>query len=686
MRLWHNNLLMALRTGICILLLTNLTAFALDLDQVMAAPFASELVSGPGGRIAWVVNAKGARNIFVAEKPDYRGRQLTHYTGDDGTDIGQMHWLSDGKGIVFVRGGDLEHLGSANPNPSNQAAIPDQALEVAWLADGAVKKLADGHSPAVLGDRVAFVKGGQVWAVDLKGDAKAAALVSSKGTATDLETAPDGSSIAIISSRGDHAFLGVYTLASKELKYLDPSVDTDLAPVWSPDSKSIAFIRTPASSGTRVFGPQRTAKQGWTIRIADVATGRSRKVFEASAGAGSRFAIDSGGTPLMWADGRLVFPWERDGWLHLYSVSIDGGEASLLTPGDFEVEFMSLATDRKSVVYASNQDDIDRRHVWRVSVRGGERPRRITNGNGLEWAPAELDGGALVYLRSDTKTPSRAAILEGSASRDLAPEIVPAGYAAQALVEPQPVMISAADGMMIHGQLFMPPAGGPSKKPALIFFHGGSRRQMLLGRHSMYYYSNAYGMNQYLASKGYIVLSVNYRSGIGYGLNFREALNYGTAGASEYNDVIGAGLYLRNRPDVDASRMGLWGGSYGGYLTALGLARGSEMFKCGVDFHGVHDWTKLRRGIESEPDVARIAFQSSPMASIDTWKSPVLLIHGDDDRNVPFGESVRLVEALRDRNVHVEQLIFPDEIHDFLTHGHWLASYKAMEDFFQRLL
>ncbi len=113
---------------------------------------------------------------------------------------------------------------------------------------------------------------------------------------------------------------------------------------------------------------------------------------------------------------------------------------------------------------------------------------------------------------------------------------------------------------------------------------------MLLGWHYMYYYSNAYALNQYLANSGYVVLSVNYRSGIGYGLDFREALHYGAAGGSEYNDVQGAGVYLRTRADVDPARIGAWGGSYGGYLTAMALARASDLFRAGVDFHGVHDW------------------------------------------------------------------------------------------------
>ena len=216
---------------------------------------------------------------------------------------------------------------------------------------------------------------------------------------------------------------------------------------------------------------------------------------------------------------------------------------------------------------------------------------------------------------------------------------------------------------------------------------------MLLGWHYMDYYNNAYAMNQYLASQGYVVLSINYRSGIGYGLNFREAINYGASGASEFNDVEGAGLYLRTRADVDAAHIGLWGGSYGGYLTALGLARASNLFAAGVDFHGVHDWSARANpnaaaatAGAARDDAARTAFESSPMASVRTWRSPVLLIHGDDDRNVNFNETITMANALRQQGVYFEQLILPDEIHGFLRHASWLRGYHAAVDFFHRKL
>jgi dipeptidyl aminopeptidase/acylaminoacyl peptidase len=397
----------------------------------------------------------------------------------------------------------------------------------------------------------------------------------------------------------------------------------------------------------------------------------------------------------MWGQGdRIVFPWERDGWTHLYAVSAAGGDATLLTPGDFEVEHVSIAPDHASILYSSNQGDIDRRHIWRVGVSGG-KPAPVTSGTGLEWSPVQTsDGKAVAILRSDVKVPGRPALVVGTAApRDIAPELIPASFPASALVTPQQVIFPAGDGMLLHGQLFLPPGGAKGERhPAVVFFHGGSRRQMLLGWHYMYYYSNAYAMNQFLASRGFVVLTVNYRSGIGYGLNFREALDYGATGGSEYNDVQGAGLFLRARADVDSSRIGAWGGSYGGYLTALALSRSSDIFSAGVDMHGVHDWNLEWETfvpgwrILKDQEARRTAFLSSPMAYESTWRSPVLLIQGDDDRNVAFSQTVQLAEDLRKQGVDVEQLIFPDEVHDFLLHKNWLAAYAASFDFFSRKL
>ena len=647
--------------------------------DALSAPFPSELTAAPAGaRLAWVFNERGARNVGIAEPPAYRGRRLTSYTQDDGQEITELSWSQDGRAIAYVRGEGTNRSGEY-PNPTHD---PKGVRQMVWVAmlDGTAREIGEGHFPAASRDRVYFVRGGQIWSAPLEGNDKPAQLIHARGQAETLRLSPDGARLAFTTARVDHSFIGVYDIVSARLRFVDPSTDRDTSPVWSPDSRQVAFLRT--TSGRFTPGPRRTAHP-WSIRIADAATGEGREVWRAMEGAGSAFRVLGSNQPLFWAAGdRLVFPWERDGWLHLYTVPVRGGDARLLTPGAFEVEHVTLASRGDEIVYSSNQGDIDRRHIWKVTLNG-DAPVAVTKGNGIECEPAiSSDGKTIAFLRSDTQLPLRPATTSG----DLAPDAIPPGFPKSAMVEPQQVIFAAADGLEIHGQLFLPKNRSGERAPAVIFLHGGSRRQMLLGWHYMYYYSNAYAMNQYLASRGYVVLSVNYRSGIGYGLNFREALNYGPSGASEFNDVLGAGIYLRGRPDVDPARIGLWGGSYGGYLTAMGLARASDQFAAGVDLHGVHDWSNRDMLAGLAPEVSRLAFQSSPMAYVKDWRSPVLLIHGDDDRNVNFSQTVDLVARLRQQKVYFEELIFPDEIHDFLLHNNWVRAYTAAADFFERKL
>jgi dipeptidyl aminopeptidase/acylaminoacyl peptidase len=211
----------------------------------------------------------------------------------------------------------------------------------------------------------------------------------------------------------------------------------------------------------------------------------------------------------------------------------------------------------------------------------------------------------------------------------------------------------------------------------------------------MGYYSNAYAVNQYLAAHGFVVLSVNYRLGIGYGREYHQPDHAGPFGASEYQDVVAGARFLQTLPGVDPQRIGIWGGSYGGLLTALALARNSDLFKAGVDFHGVHDWSRLlsefvqgkAEGRFEKGDLeqaTRVAWESSPDSSVDSWKSPVLLIQGDDDRNVSFQQTVDLAQRLRAHDVSFEELVIPNEIHGFLRHDSWLRADGAAAEYLAR--
>ena len=186
-----------------------------------------------------------------------------------------------------------------------------------------------------------------------------------------------------------------------------------------------------------------------------------------------------------------------------------------------------------------------------------------------------------------------------------------------------------------------------------------------------------YGVNQWLASQGYIVLSVNYRLGVGYGRAFRQPENGGARGNSEYKDVLAAGKWLAARDDVDPTRVGIWGLSYGGLLTAEALARNSDVFKLGIDLAGVH-----LEGASLDP--ADVSYTASAISEIDHWKSPVLLIQGDDDRNVNFSQMVGLVQLLRARNIYYELIVYPDDVHETLLHKRWLYSFSRMETFLNK--
>jgi len=153
--------------------------------------------------------------------------------------------------------------------------------------------------------------------------------------------------------------------------------------------------------------------------------------------------------------------------------------------------------------------------------------------------------------------------------------------------------------------------------------------------------------------------------------------------------VLAAAAYLRSRGDVDSARIGLWGGSYGGYLTALGLARNSDLFAVGFDLHGVHhygeDAAAARAQGIGDSALAWIR-RNSPAWDVERWRSPVLLVHGDDDRNVRFQQTTDLAVRLRRLGVRVEELVFPDDVHGFLRHANWVAAYEAGERFFGRVL
>jgi dipeptidyl aminopeptidase/acylaminoacyl peptidase len=715
---------------------------ALTVEQFLSPAWPFELVAAKkADRIAWLSYDRGERNVFTAAAPDFRPVRVTPFRGDNGIDLTTLRISDDGAVVVFVRGHDQNREGWV-ANPTSDPKGAERAIWAARTAGGAAWRLCEGTSPALSpgGRWVAFVNDGQIYRVPVtqaplvtpidKGEQP---LVKAWGTNRGPVWSPDSTRIAFVSERGDHSYIAVYDLGKKTVSYVAPGVDRDTSPTWSPDGKRIAFIRRPglpfgqpSQAGSAGIGnPAGPAAAG--------AQGRGRGGVAAAAGtqgrgaaAGGRGAVDDrpvdglmraafpGGYALafwvadlaagearefwhaqpndrmfpnirdiQWAGDHVIFQAEPEEWIRYYSVGVAGTTTTpiVLTPGDGMVEHISLSSDGRTLFYCTNAGDIERRHVWKVPTAGGDAAQ-LTRGEDIETYPAALASGTRVALLSaGVRRPQSVGVVAatGGTPRIFYPTL-PGDFPAAEHAVPQDVVLKAPDGLEFHNQLFLPrDLKGGERRPAVIFVHGGPVRQMLLGYHYRFFYHLAYGVNQWLANQGYVVLSVNFRSGIGYGKSFRMAPNVGGRGNAEYQDVLAAGKYLQGRADVDPQRIGIWGLSYGGLLTAQALARNSDLFKVGVDLAGVH-----LQGSSLDPET--VSYQSSAISAIDGWTSPVLLRHGDDDRNVAFSQTVGLVQLLRAHGVYHELIVYPDDVHDPLLHKRWVYELTRTGEFLGRFL
>ena len=664
-------------------------------DKFLAFPLAVQIVAAKAPVFAWLMRQGDQTMVMTARSPDFAARKLFAQPDVDGQPITDIAIAADGSRIVYQTGTAL----AGGDEGYNPAALIDPPKATLWLIDaragGTPVKVGLGagayFSPD--GRRLLWRRGRDLWALDLADPAaKPAVLVAGGARFGGAIWTNDGKSLIFAQDRGGWSFLGRYTIGSDRVQWLVTGADRLSAPTLSPDGLTVAYLRWPGRQHDVTY--DLTENQPFAVEIVEIATGTVKTLWQSTGKAGNLSSDDPEGH-LRWADDRnIVFRSEDDGWARLYAVARGGGPVRALTPANCEVAESELAAP-DTLFNVHNCRDIDTRQLSQITVSSGREQAIASNDIVMASAAAAGDGRHVAFAGGNADDAPLLRVLDLKTMRQVRIERPQDyGYAHKFTAPaPQEVRFKASDGMTVPAQLFLPATPGPH--PALVYVHGGPPRQMFPAFHFGQYYASDFATNRRLAELGYVVVAVNYRSGVGYGRDFREAAKRGWRGASEYNDVLGAGRWLSARTDVDPKRVGIWGGSYGGLLTGQALARNSDVFAAGVAIHGVFDWSwpsptpghlnpSRTFGVPEADRPAALA--ASPLGAIDRWKSPVLLFSGDQDMNVDVAETVDLTQKLRARGVDVRTVLLPGEAHDFVRYSSWQRLWQETRQFFDEKL
>jgi dipeptidyl aminopeptidase/acylaminoacyl peptidase len=666
---------------------------AQDIDhEFLEFPMATQISAARRPSFAWLMKQGSDTSVIFVDAPKFRPVKLFARSDAEGEAITDIALSPDGK-IVAVQTGTAFGSNGDAFNPASLIETPKVTIWiVSTLAGSKPIKIGSGSNPSFSpdGSRMLYRNSRDLWSIDLSSAERKPALFIAGGASFGHAIwTNDNRSLIFTQDRGGWSFLGKYTIGEDRIQWLVTGADRLSSPVLSPDGQSIAYLRWPGRQHTISY--DQLENEPFALEVFDFTTGNVRRLHQELGKAGSRSSDDPEGV-LRWADNRdIVFRSEQDGWARLYAIARTGGKPRPLTAPNCEVAESEL-TGPDTLFVVHNCRGIDTRQLSQISVASGHEKEVASRDIVMALAAASGDGQYVAFAGSNAEAAPLPRVMDLKTGRIVFTQSQSDyGYVHQFKAPaPESVRLTSTDGRDVPAQLFLPATKGAH--PALIYVHGGPLRQMFPAFHFGSYYANDFAVNRRLAELGYVVVSVNYRSGTGYGQAFREAPRRGWRGASEYSDVLGAGRWLAQRADVDTKRIGIWGGSYGGLLTAQALARNSELFAAGVAIHGVYDWSwpsptpehqnpsKLFGVGEADKP---LAFQSSPLGAIDGWRSPVLLFSGDRDMNVDVRETVDLQQKLRARGVDVRTVIVPGEAHEMVRHASWLQLWAETRQFFR---
>jgi dipeptidyl aminopeptidase/acylaminoacyl peptidase len=438
-------------------------------------------------------------------------------------------------------------------------------------------------------------------------------------------------------------------------------------------------------------------KDRWYVAL-DAETGKTRVIDALHDDAWVREAGGGFGSPgveFLPDNHRVWFLSERDGWMHLYTVDAadPSGKAKQLTSGKWEITNASLARDGKKFYITSTEQHPGERHFYTVPLEGGPRTRltSMTGSNAVEVSPDESTLG-LVYSYS-TKPPEVfvAPNRPGAAATQVTTTPT-AEWRGFTWIDPKVITFKARDGVDVYARLFTPEMIGAKRDPShpgVVFVHGAGYAQNAHKYWASYF--REYMFHNLLASRGYVVLDVDYRASSGYGRDWRTAI-YRHMGGKDLEDIVDGAKYIVAKEQVNPKRVGLYGGSYGGFITLMAMFTTPDVFAAGAALRPVTDWAHYNHGYTSNilnvPQKDAEAYrQSSPIYFAEGLKGALLICHGMVDTNVLFQDSVRLTERLIELGKENWELaVFPVENHGFERASSWADEYKRILKLFEENL
>ena len=659
--------------------MTDTPSERLTLEDVLGIRYPSDPVfDNAGERLGFLWNDGGTTDVWVFERSTGACRRASDGSGG----VTAFAWSATGvlawcqRGSVVVEGTQViedRHATALAFAPDGSAlAVPIGDAVVVWR---------DGHPPHE------FPLGIELGIIN-------------PGPGVALRWSPDGASLALATREQGRRGLVVLDVVDGRCVWQWSSHGFVTAFTWLTSSKLHVTVDRPPLHRDHL--------------LVDIPSGDSETLVaeagpEVIGGAGAHACPVA---PVAHPDGtRIAYTLYRDGWAHLHLLDVGTGRLRPVTDGPFDdvgggrLDVPSWAPGGKSIVFCSSRGDLAQRQLWRHSLDDSSC-FPVTSLPGTNWSPIHAPSGdALAFLHAGPdRSPDIWLIDSVGAEPRQVTFSMPDAWSGEVAVAPTHMRFESADGVSIHADIFTPRDFDPSRRyPAVVFAHGGTIDQMRFGWSPGLPYLGPYSWHQYLVDRQFVVLSVDYRGSGGYGLDYQMAL-WGRMGVVDVEDCVSAGRWLRDQPWIEPERVGIWGISYGGYLTLAVLTKAPGVFRAGIAVAGVWDWDAVRdqraeadvclsstgayRMVAEHDDVAaEIArFEASPKNFADGLTDHLLVLHGSGDRKVTVGQTDMLIEQCVSLGKHLEVMYYPGEQHVFVQRSTWRDAFRRMEGFFQRHL